>query len=326
MTSTLGCLASLLGQADPHFWMPVQASEQAPATDWLFHFLLYMSAFFFGLIVVLMVLFTVRYRRRSPQEVGVGPTHNTLLEIVWTGIPVLLVIFIFFAGFRGYMNIFGPGGSANAYEIQVTGQKWKWQFTYPNGHVDDALHLPVNTPIQLTMTSEDVIHSLFIPAFRVKRDVLPGRYVKMFFRATQPGEYTAFCTQYCGTGHSAMLARVIVHPPGEFEKWLQNAANELARLAPADAGALLYRRRGCQTCHSTDGSRLVGPTFKGLFGSSLRFIDGSTAVADENYIRDCILKPNTRLLPGYDPVMPTFQGRITDKEITDLIAFIKTLR
>jgi cytochrome c oxidase subunit 2 len=176
------------------------------------------------------------------------------------------------------------------------------------------------------MTSEDVIHSLYIPAFRIKKDVVPGRYTKMFFRATQPGEYVLLCTQYCGTGHSSMMAQVVVHRPGEFEKWRENAASFVERLSPAEAGKRLFSGRGCQTCHSLDGTRLVGPTFKGLFGSTVPLSDGGRVAADENYIRESILSPAARIVATYDPVMPTYQGRIKDKEITALIEYIKTVK
>ncbi len=301
-------------------------SENVGRTDFLFHFIYYVALFFFSLIMALMIYFVFRYRRKSPQELGTGPTHSTLLEVIWTGVPIVLVIAMFVIGFFEYMRTTGPVASPNSYEIQVLGQKWKWQFTYPNGYVDQNLHVPVDTPVQLTMTSEDVIHSLFIPAFRMKQDVVPGRYTKMYFRGTAPGEYVIFCAEYCGTSHSDMLARVVVHAPGEYEKWLEEASNFIDKLPATEAGARLYLSRGCASCHTADGSAGTGPTFKALFGHDQKLSDGSTVKVDENYIRESIIEPQVKVAAGFEPVMPTYKGRIKDKEITVLIEYIKSLQ
>jgi cytochrome c oxidase subunit 2 len=239
---------------------------------------------------------------------------------------------------------------ADAYQIVVEGQKWSWLFTYPNGHVDSVLHVPVDTDVQLVLTSMDVIHSLYIPAFRLKRDVVPGRYSKMWFRATEPGEYPVFCAEYCGTGHSDMLTTCVVHPPGEFALWLENA-DPLKKLSdeqyaayladpgafiaanpdiqglqtPGDMGRELYTKKGCAQCHSVDGSAGTGPTFKGLFGKSRGMQDGSVADADENYLRQSILEPNAQVVAGYQAVMPTYQGRLEEREIAALIAYLQSL-
>jgi cytochrome c oxidase subunit 2 len=207
----------------------------------------------------------------------------------------------------------------------VTGQKWQWFFTYPNGYVTGELHVPVDRPVELTMTSEDVIHSLWIPAFRVKKDVVPGRYNKAWFEATEPGEYPLLCTEYCGTGHSDMLTRVTVHRPGEFETWLREAADLLGTLPPAEAGLKLYETKGCKQCHSLDGSAGVGPSFKNLFGSERHLADGGQVVADENYVRHSILEPMSQVSLGFDPVMPTYAGKLKDQEITMLIAYLKSI-
>jgi len=312
-------------QAGGGFWMPVQGSTSAVVVDRIFSLVLWVSVFFFVLIVFLMVLFVVRYRRREGREdAEPAPTHNTKLEITWTAIPIMIVIVIFVWGFREFLNINTP--PANAFEIQVTGQKWKWLFTYPNGHVDENLHVPVNTPVRLLMTSEDVIHGFFIPAFRLKRDVVPGRYVKVWFRARETGEHQIYCTQYCGTGHSDMWAKVIVHEPGGFERWLQEASNFLKTMPPAQAGEHLYRTMGCAQCHTVDGTGSTGPTWKGLFGSHVPLEGGRTITADENYLRTCILDPTANIPLGFQPVMPTFKGRLSDQEITAVIAYIKSLK
>ena len=200
---------------DGSLWMPPPVSTVAGHVDWLFYFILGVSTFFFLLIVALMVLFVVRYRRREGQGAEVSPSHNTALEVIWTVIPIVVVIVIFIFGFKGFLDMATP--PANAYEIQVEAQKWSWSFTYPSGYVDSNLHVPVNRPVKLVMRSADVIHSLYVPAFRIKRDVVPGRYATAWFEATEPGEYDLFCAEYCGTSHSDMLAHVVVHPPGEFE-------------------------------------------------------------------------------------------------------------
>jgi cytochrome c oxidase subunit 2 len=323
ITDLLTTAASALPDDGSSFWMPPQVSTVAQGVDWLFNFILAISVFFFLLIVALMVVFVVRYRRREGQRAEASPSHNTALELTWTGIPLILVIAIFVFGFKGYLDMSTP--PANAYEILVEGQKWNWSFTYPNGYVDADLHIPVNRPIRLVMGSQDVIHSLYVPAFRIKMDVVPGRYSKAWFEATRPGEYDLFCAEYCGTSHSDMIATVIVHPPGEFESWLEKASNFLETMSPVDAGRKLYQVRGCQQCHSVDGTAKTGPSLLGVFGREEAFVDGSRLIADENYIRESILEPQARVVAGYEPVMPTYQGRLSDPEITAIIEYLKSL-
>lgn len=305
------------------FWMPPQVSTVAESVDWLFNFILAISVFFFLLIVVVMVIFVIKYRHREGHEAEASPTHNLALEITWTSIPVVLVIVIFVFGFKGFLDMSTP--PANAYEILVEGQKWNWSFTYPNGYVDADLHVPVDRPIRLVMSSQDVIHSLYIPSFRIKRDVVPGRYAKVWFEATEPGEYDLFCAEYCGTSHSDMIAHVIVHPVGEFETWLEKASNFLETMTPMDAGRKLFQVRGCQQCHSVDGSAKTGPSLLGVFGHEQALADGSSVVADENYIRESVLEPQAKVVAGFDPVMPTYQGRLSDPEIMAIIEYLKSL-
>ncbi len=326
MTSPLQLarLAALVPQDDgSSFWMPPQVSTVAHGVDWLFHFILAVSVFFFLLIVVLMVVFVIRYRRREGREAEASPTHNTALELTWTVIPVVIVVVIFFFGFKGFLDMSTP--PRNAYEILVDGQKWNWTFTYPNGYSDANLHVPVARPVRLVMTSADVIHSLYVPAFRIKADVVPGRYSKAWFEATAPGTYELFCAEYCGTSHSDMIAQVVVHPAGEFESWLEQASNFLETMTPVEAGRKLFLVRGCQQCHSVDGTAKTGPSLLGVFGHSQGLADGSMVVADENYIRESILEPMARVVAGYEPVMPTYQGRIKDDEITAIIEYLKSL-
>jgi cytochrome c oxidase subunit 2 len=305
------------------FWLPVRASSTAGEVDTVFYVIFAISFVFFALIVALMVWFAIRYRRREGHSVERSSHANVRLEIAWTIVPTLLVILIFWLGFRTFLDVSTP--PANAYQISVTGQKWQWFFTYPNGYVTSELHVPVNQPVHLTMTSEDVIHSLWIPAFRVKKDVVPGRYNTTWFEATAPGEYPLLCTEYCGTGHSDMLSRVIVHEPGLFEVWLREASDRLGTLPPAEAGRQLYETKGCAQCHSIDGSALIGPTFKDLYGTENRLKDGSTVRIEDNYIRESIVDPMAKIVAGYDPVMPTYAGKLKDQEITMLIAFFKSI-
>ncbi len=192
--------------------------------------------------------------------------------------------------------------------------------------MDENLHVPVSTSVRLVMTSEDVIHGFFIPAFRIKHDVVPGRYERLWFKAVRAGEYQIYCTQYCGKGHSEMLAKVVVHEPGGFEKWLENAGNFLNRMPPAQAGEKLLITRGCKQCHSVDGSGGTGPTFKGIWGHNVALRGGATVLVDENYLRESIVDPQAKIVAGFEPVMPTFKGRLKDKEITAVIEYLKTVK
>jgi cytochrome c oxidase subunit 2 len=317
---------------DGTFWMPPAASTIAPETDAVFYFIYTVGLFFFALIVVLMGYFVLRYRRR-PEEARAGAAfsdaagrhanHNTALEVTWTVVPLVLVAMMFYTGFRGFMNLMNP--PAGAIDIRVLGQKWRWAFTYPNGHVDDELHVPLNTPVRLILESSDVIHSLFIPAFRIKRDAVPGRYNKIWFQATRAGEYLALCSEYCGTGHSDMLARVVVHEPGLYERWLDEASDPFRTRSLAEVGQLLVVKR-CGGCHTVDGSANIGPTFKGVYEHEVPLADGRTIVADDDYIRESILTPRAKVVRGFEPVMPTFKGQLNDREITAIIEYLKELK
>lgn len=306
------------------FWLPPQGSVSAQAVDWTFYFIYWLSVFFFVLIVTLMVAFVILYRRRDEvTDLAKAPSHHTAMEITWTVIPLILVLFIFYFGFKSFMDY--KIAPQNSYEILVTGQKWKWFFTYPNGYVDEDLHVPINQPVLLTITSSDVTHSFYVPAFRTKMDAVPGRYTQAWFEPTIEGEFQLFCAEYCGTEHSDMLAQVVVHRPGEFEKWLEEASNFVDRMPLAEAGERLYTIRGCKQCHSIDGTTGHGPTFLDKYGVEEKLRDGSSVLVDDNYIRESIVNPNARIVAGYEAVMPTYQGRLKDKEITALIAFLKTL-
>jgi len=322
-------LTAPLAQEMGSFWLPPKSSTVAPAVDTIFNLIFWISVVFFVGIVLVMVVFLFKYRRRPGVTQKPAPTHNTILELTWSGIPLLLVVVIFYTSYRVYLDMTTP--PQNAYEVLVHAQKWSWSFTYPNGYIDENLHVPVDKPVRLVMSSEDVIHSLYVPAFRIKMDVVPGRYTKAWFQATEPGEYVIFCTEYCGTGHSDMLATVYVHEPGEFEKWLEDAARFAANLSPAERGERAYVKLGCVGCHSMDGSAKTGPTFKGIFGETHRFTNASPVEVDENYIRESILNPSAKVREGYADQMNSYKkslddGTLTEEDISDLIEYIKTLK
>jgi cytochrome c oxidase subunit II len=290
----------------------------------LYMFLLGVSAFFFLLIIVLLCLFVFLYRRRRDVAPGKSPSHNTPLEIVWTVIPLGIVVFLFYEGFAGFVDM--RTSPRQAYEIQVTARKWSWLFKYPNGYEDKDLHVPVDQPVRLLMHSDDVIHGMFIPALRVHMDVVPGRFSTAWFRALKPGEYDLVCAQYCGTQHFSMRANVVVHPAHEFDKWLADAEKALMNLPPVERGKLLYQKYACGQCHSLDGTAGTGPSFKGIFGHQVTLNDGSSADVDENYLRESILEPQKKIVQGYQPVMSTFKGLLSDDDIAALIEYIKSLQ
>ena len=308
------------------FWLPVSASTVAQDVDKLWSFVFWISTFFFLLIVAMMVIFAIRYRRRAGDldRLDTGPSHNNLLEASWIIIPTIIVFIIFIWGFRGYMR--QSVVPANAIEVKVTGQKWFWSFAYPGGaSAVNELVVPVDKPIKLLMSSQDVIHSFYVPAFRVKRDVLPNRYQIAWFEAHATGEYDLFCTEYCGTSHSEMIGKVRVLPQSEYEAWLEEQSFGGEGADPAEVGRKLYTAKACMTCHTIDGTPGNGPSFLGVYGHEVEFADGSSMTADENYIRESILNPRTKIVAGFQPIMPTYQGLLKDAEIDALVAYIKSL-
>ena len=315
----------LLAQQTGQFWMPQRASTVAGGVDWLFNLILVISAFFFSLIVVLMLVFVIRYRRRPGIEQKTAPNHSTPLELTWTLIPVGIVVYLFYAAFTTFMDMKTP--PRNAYDVRVVARQWSWLFQYPNGVETNELHVPVERPVLLTMSSLDVIHGLYIPAFRVKMDIVPGRYTQTWFQAVNPGEYDLYCSQYCGTNHSGMITHVVVHPPGEFDRWLDETERQSNKLPPAQRGARLFIRKGCASCHTVDGTPKIGPTLKGVYGSMVRVVVGPPLKADDDYIRRSLLEPDFRIVEGFESVrMPTFKGLLKDHEIDELIQYLKTLK
>ena len=302
-------------------WLPEAASTVAPEVDRLFHFWALVSALLLIGVVGAMTFFVVRYRRRHRDEVPAPVKEKKSIELAWIVVPTILVMIVFVWGFRVFIKMYTA--PPDAYEILVHGYQWYWEFEYPNGvKTTGELHVPAGQPVKLRMTSADVIHSFYVPAFRVKQDVLPDRYSSLWFEATKPGEYTVFCTEYCGTQHSGMLAKVIVHPREEFETWLKSAGVP-EDMPLAELGARLYREKACFSCHSIDGSPGVGPTFKGLFGHEVELEDGTTVIADENYLRESILQPGAKIVKGFPNVMPASYASLSEREVAALIEFIK---
>lgn len=314
------------GNESGTFWMPPQSSTIAGDVDALFEFIYWLNVIFFLMIAVGTVWFAIKYRRRHEGQLATSQVaHNTLLESLWTFIPLVLVLAVFVWGFRVFLD--QSVAPENAYEVRVKGEKWSWTFTHPGAAVPKVNILdvpPPGTPTKLVMSATDVLHSFFIPEFRVKADVIPGRYTTLWFEPTRPGTYQVFCTEYCGTGHSDMLAKVVVHPTMEsFNKAVTGGGTLPEGMTPVAWGEQLYTELTCNACHSLDGSRKVGPSFKGIWGTQEPLEGGGTALVDENYIRESILDPNAKVTAGYPAAMPTFKGRITDAQIDALIEFIK---
>jgi cytochrome c oxidase subunit 2 len=317
-------LGEVLGAtASGSFWFPVQASSSAPKVDWIYDVILWISTFFFVLIVAIMAYFVMRYKRKQGVSHDSTASHSTALEVAWTVLPSFLLLAIFYLGVTTYIEMRNP--PRNGVEIQVVAQKWNWQFVYPGGVVSPELHVPVDEDVRLVMRSEDVLHSFYVPAFRVKMDVVPGRYTNTWFQATKQGEYPVFCTEYCGTNHSAMLSKVVVHEPGGYETWLAKAG-DVSNRDPVELGKELVSARGCMQCHSVDGSRKIGPSFKGIFGKQEALVGGGKVLVDENYIVESINNPQAKVVDTYAPVMPPYQGKFKDAEISGIVAYIKSLK
>jgi cytochrome c oxidase subunit 2 len=312
------------------FWMPIEGSTFAVDVDWLYNVLFWLSAASALAIFAVMFHFVRKYRVASRDDSAIGEElggHHTALEITWSVIPLFIVIALFVWGFKGFVDIRTP--PKDALEIHAQGQKWKWLFTYntPAGsYTDSELHVPVDRDVRIIIQSADVLHSLFLPAIRVKMDAVPGRYTDLWFHATKVGSSPVFCAEYCGTSHSDMITQLVVHEPGGYEAFLQKAEDLKKKLPPAELGKMLYSQQGCETCHSTDGSTKVGPTWKGMYGHEVQFADGTSGTVDENYLRESINQPQAKIVAGFAPSMPTYQGKLADYEINGLIEFIKSLK
>ncbi len=308
-----------MSQADVPL-LPPSASSISGEVDLLFAYITAVALFFSVLIVILVSTFAFRYRRRSRHQV-VEQTHgNTLLELAWTGIPLLFVMSFFLWGADLFFRMKRP--PSEPLEIYVVAKQWMWKIQHQEGPREiNELHVPVGQPIKLTMTSEDVIHSFFVPAFRVKQDVLPGRYTTLWFEATKTGAYHLFCTEYCGTKHAGMTGRVVVMDPIAYQRWLGGGGSGESL---AVVGERLFGQLGCQTCHGEQpGAR--GPALTGLYGGTVELAIGEFVQADEGYIRESIMNPGAKAVAGYDLIMPMYQGQISEEGLLQLIAYIRSL-
>ena len=297
--------------------VPDQASTFAQGVDYLYYFLSAIDIFFTVVIFLAIFYFALRYRRRKENEEAEQIEGNLLLEIAWTVIPLGICALIFLWGTSLFISNSRPPRAST--EIFVVGKQWMWKLQHPEGVEEiNELHVPVNQPIKLTMTSEDVIHDFSVPAFRVKKDVVPGMYTMLWFQATKTGAFHLFCDQYCGTNHSLMTGHVIVMEPTDYAQWLSGGIHGVTM---AQAGAKLYEQLACITCHGTG----KGPSLVNVFGHPVKLNDGSTVTADEAYVRESVLYPSAKVVEGYKPIMPTFKGQVTEEQLLQLITYIKSL-
>jgi cytochrome c oxidase subunit II len=302
---------------------PEQASTFAPHVDALYAYLLLITIFFSTLITALIIFFAVKYRRRRPDEVPRPIAGSMVLELSWTIIPLMIAMTIFVWGASTYFKAYRA--PQQAMEVYVVGKQWMWKFQHQTGQREiNELHVPVGARVKLTMTTEDVIHSLYVPAFRIKQDVVPGRYQQIWFEATKPGKYYLFCAEYCGTNHSGMGGYVYVMEPTAYQQWL---AGGTGAESAAAQGQKLFQERGCASCHQVEagGQQGRGPTLFGLFGKKQAIQGDGEVTVDEAYIRESVLNPQAKLVAGFQPIMPTFQGQVSEEQILQLVAYIRSL-
>src|SRR5579863_5719782 len=297
---------------------PERASTTAANVDALYIFLLIVTALMTGLIFTAVVYFAARYRRQE----GVLAEQiegSTPLELTWSIIPLFVFLAIF--GWGAVVYFKGRTPPRDSTEVYVVAKQWMWKLEHAEGQREiNELHVPVGRDVKLIMTSQDVIHSFYVPAFRMKQDVLPGRYTVEWFRATKPGVYHLFCAEYCGTQHSGMVGSIIVQEPAQYEAWMNGGAT-----GPLSAtGEKIFAELGCVTCHRTD-TQGRGPNLQGVFGKPVQLEDGRTVTADENYVRECILDPGAKRVKGFQPIMPTFQGLVSEEQVNALVAYIKSM-
>ncbi len=319
-------LAAKPKDTSTNFWLPKSVNANADDIDHMFYAVLALSIFFFVAIAAAVVYFVWKYRGKSMQrQIMPSSAHNDALEITWTVIPTIICVFLFYFGWRAYIQVVTP--PQKAVEINVLAWRWAWEFKHANGVTDNNLHVPVNTPVRLVMTSKDVLHSFYIPVMRVKQDLVPRRYTYATFIATKPGTYQMYCAEYCGTNHSQMKPAVVVHEPGGYERYLNDKAAESTNMPPVELGKMLYEKKGCNACHTIDGTPRVGPTWATKdWGKQIQMSDGKSITMDENYVRESILSPLAKARPGYPPSMPSFEGQLKEKELAGLIAYIKSLK
>ena len=350
----------LLADYTDRLWFPQSASSFSDQVDSTYMLVLWICLFFLIPITIALVYFMIRFTKKKGEHAESQVSHNTPLEIAWSVLPSFLLVWIFVQGALGYIDQQSAPEGATGVDVQAF--KWGWTMNYGNGVFHPELHVVKDQPTKLTMRSSDVIHSLFIPAFRVKRDVVPGRYNELWFSATVASEkvsqsdldealrdtqenyngvfdsgryqftedgykfFDIYCAEYCGRDHSAMQSVVVVHETQEdLNAWITKYSGRQPEQTPAEYGELLYQRRGCGSCHSTDGTKRVGPSFLDSFGSQRQFASGATGTVNENYIRESILEPRAHVVDGYNPVMPSYKGQLSDDDIHSLIEYLKSL-
>ncbi|MFG0266469.1 MAG: c-type cytochrome [Rhodopirellula sp. JB055] len=347
---------TLLADKNVDFWFPTQGSSFAEEVDWVYDLILYISLAFFVPMMAFMVWCLFKYIKARGTKAESQLSHHTTLELTWSIGPSVLLVWMFVQGSISFLDMRTP--PEGSYDIGLQAFKWGWTMDYGNGTFHPELHIVKDEPTKLSMRSTDVIHSVFIPAFRAKKDVVPGRYNYMWFKPTVASEkisdeelaklkkqsegtswdydkhqvtpegYTFFdlyCAEYCGTNHSEMQTAVVVHETqADLDAWIK-ANSSRGDVSMEEWGALLYARRGCSGCHSVDGSKLVGPSFKDLFGSQHGLTTGENQVVDENYVRESILAPKAKVVAGYQPVMPSYKGQLSDDDIASIIAYLKSI-
>lgn len=313
------------GFAQNASFMPPQGTKLAGSVDSLYEFLIVSSFISCAILIGGMIYFVLKYKRKTNNDKTAYITHNTFLEFLWSFIPLVIFLAVFAWGWIIYHEMRNP--PADSLEVHVRGRQWAWDFQYKSGkNSTNEFVVPVNTNVKLIMTSEDVIHSFYIPSMRIKQDVVPGRYTSLWFKAEKLGEYLVFCTEYCGTAHSAMLAKARVVSLADYEQWLQSNDDALPM---AELGKKYSNEKGCVACHSFDGTKKVGPTWKGLWEAKGHELEGGAVVdVDEAYLRESILNSQAKIVKGYGPVssMPPYQGVLSEKEVSAMIEFIKTLK
>jgi len=305
---------------DKFHLFPPEASSTAQQVDWIYFALTALTLLTCAVVFLPIIFFAIKYRRGSAADRSNPRVESILLESGWTIVPLVIFIGLFGWGAIVYFQIESP--PRDALQVQVVGKQWMWKLQHAEGRSEiNELHVPVGRAVSLTMTSQDVIHSFFVPAFRVKQDVVPGRYTSEWFKPTEAGEYHIFCSQYCGTQHSAMIGRVVVMEPVDYERWLNTGR-------PAESIALtgerLFRERGCSGCHSVN-SKFHAPPLEGVFGKSSPLENGEIVPMDERYVRDSILLPGKEIAKGYQNIMPSYAGQLSEEEIMQLIAYLKSI-
>jgi len=302
-------------------FVPESASTLSDDVDALYFYISGVTVFFTLLISTVVLFFVVRYRRRNPFEIPRPIEGSMKLETLWSVIPLLIAMSIFVWGAKLYFLEYRP--PQNALEVYVVGKQWMWKFQHATGQREiNELHIPIGRKIKLIMTTEDVIHDVFVPAFRIKADVVPGRYTTEWFEATKPGRYHFFCAEYCGMNHSGMGGWVTVMEPTEFDNWLSGNVNSVS---PATAGQQMFESLGCVSCHGANAEGGRGPALLGVFGSKVVLNNSQSVIADEAYVRESILNPQAKIVSGFGPIMPSFQGQVNEEQLLDLVAYVKSL-